>query len=247
MKRPLPVFIFLAVTFNSYAQCTPDLSCLAAGASNGVCPSSGLDTGTVGVFYSETVSVRIPEDGSDFGQPLTTIQHVDITSVDSLAPGLSYVCNPPSCHFPGNSEGCIVVSGNPTTAWDHKMTVHAMAYVKILFVNTSQAQTLGGFYSVILNPSGIETLEKERYEVGQNNPNPFNTETTISFTCIDNADVELKIFNMLGDLVFSRNLHSDKGLNTVELKADLFKPGIYIYSIGDNLNKSTRKMIVTGN
>jgi hypothetical protein len=191
------------------------------------------------------VSVKVPADGSDFGQPLTTIQHVDIVGVDSLAPGLSYTCNPPSCKFPGNSNGCILVSGTPTTAWDHKMTVHAMAYVKILFVNTSQPQTLTGFYSVVENLAGIENIGMYDVELGQNTPNPFNDITSIAFTAGNANEVDLNIYNMLGSLIHTQKIDTKTGLNTITLQAELFIPGIYIYSIGNKGNVSVRKMIVT--
>jgi hypothetical protein len=248
MKRSLLFFVFfLILSFNSIGQCTPDLSCLAPGANSGYCPAEELDTGTVGSFYSEMVSIKVPEDGTDFGQPLTTIQHVKIVSVDSLAPGLSYTCNPPSCDFPGNSNGCILIQGTPTTVWDHKMTVHAMAYVRIIFVNTTQPQTITGFYSVVRNLTGVESSDIQKFDVSQNIPNPFSNETEISFNAPDNNELTFKVMNMLGAVVYEKRIKPQTGLNSIILLAEMFTPGSYIYSLGNDQHTLIRKMIITRN
>jgi hypothetical protein len=240
----LLLLLFLA-SLCVHSQCTPDLSCLPAGANSGYCPNHELDTGTVGVAYSQIVSIKVPANGADFGQPLTTIQHIDIVSVDSLAPGLTYTCNPPNCKFPGNSNGCILVSGTPTVAWDHKMTVHAMAYVKIFFVNTTQPYTLTNFYSVVENPAGINELGLQQLGMAQNNPNPFGTETIISFNSPDGEELELKVFNMLGASVYKQKLQPQKGNNEIRFSAENLSPGSYIYSIGNDKYSAIKKMMIS--
>lgn len=240
----LLVLLFNLLSLNLIAQCTPDVSCLPAGSTSGICPSSELDTGTVTIPYSEVVSMKIPADGSDFGQPLTTILHVDIVSVDSLAPGLSYTCNPPGCVFPGNSTGCILVQGIPTTAWDHTMTVHAKAYVRILFINSTQPQTLTGFHSVVLHPAGIESIADLKFEVEQNSPNPFNEETTINFFSPDDGEAKFRVMDLLGNVIYFESLKPDRGLNAIRLSANLFSTGVYIFSIQSDAGTISRRMIV---
>lgn len=246
MIRTALLFLFIVLAFQGSAQCTPNLSCLASGANSGVCPSSGLDTGTVGMPYSEVVSLKIPADGSDFGQPLATILHVDILSVDSLAPGLTYSCSASGCSFPGNSTGCILVHGTPTSAWDHKMTVHAKAYVRILFVNTSQPQTLSGFYSVILNPSGIVSSPFTQFELEQNNPNPFDEATAIRFSSAEHTQLDFKVFDMMGALVYERKVEVQQGENLINLEAGSFAPGLYVYSLGNEQHTAFKRMVIMG-
>jgi hypothetical protein len=191
--------------------------------------------------------VRVPEDGSDFGQPLTEIQRIEIVSVDSLAPGLSYTCNPPSCKFTGNSEGCILVSGTPTMAWDHKMTVHAMAYVKILFVSTTQPQTLTGFYSVVENVASIAEHQNGEFELMQNYPNPFSIETEITFSTIDKNDFEFQIYDLTGRLVYTRQIKAERGLNQISFNAAELSPGAYSYILQNKQQRSIRKMMIIRN
>jgi hypothetical protein len=245
MIRKLLFLVSVISSVHVQSQCTPDLSCLATGATSGYCPQSELDTGTVGVPYSDVVSVRVPEDGSDFGQPLTTILHLDIVSVDSLAPGLTYSCNPSGCSFPGGTDGCIKVFGTPTTAWDHKMTVHAMAYVRIIFVNTSQPQTLSGFYSVVLNPSGVLSLENEHFEVSQNSPNPFNSSTEVIVSSDVPKKLQMKVFDLFGKLIMEKELDIQQGNNRVSIDAEQLSPGVYMYSLGNDKESAVRRMVVS--
>ncbi|HEX8517588.1 MAG TPA: T9SS type A sorting domain-containing protein [Bacteroidia bacterium] len=245
LKKHLLFAVLTSLVNLLTAQCSPDVSCLPPGAGSGICPNHELDTGTVGEYYSQTVSIKVPANGADFGQPLTTIQHVDITGVDSLAPGLGYTCNPPNCKFPGNSTGCIVVSGIPTTAWDHKMTVHAMAYVSIFFVNTSQPQNFTNFYSVIENVAGIGDAGNNRFDLSQNSPNPFQGETEIRFSSPDHSVVDITVFDPVGTRVYKTQVSAVRGLNTVRFKAENFSPGVYFYSVSGPHGTLTRKMIVS--
>src|ERR1043165_9608424 len=79
----------------SIAQCTPDISCIPGSTPYGICPDSatGLAIGTVGVPYNQLVSIKVPSDPSSFGAPAGTgLTSIEIGSVDSLAPGLTYTC-----------------------------------------------------------------------------------------------------------------------------------------------------------
>jgi hypothetical protein len=138
------------------------------------------------------------------------------------------------------------VHGTPTTAWDHKLIVHAKAYVRILFVNTTQAQTLSSFYSVVLDPAGIMSMDAQAFEVGQNSPNPFNAMSEIGYTSPDGAKISFRVFDVLGTLVYEKSLDPQPGANTITLHADEFSPGIYTFSLGNSRYNAVRRMVVTG-
>ena len=184
MIKKLLFSVVLTTSFcvaHSFAQCTPDVSCVPPGQTYGICPDSttGLPYGTVGVLYNSDVSMMVPPDGTDFGQPGVTIVSIDITSVDSLAPGLSYVCNPGSCSFPGNSNGCIHITGTPSVVWNHQILVNAMAHGTIGGFPLSLPQTNSQYRSVVLPAAGIETLDLTKFDVDQNSPNPFSDRSEI--------------------------------------------------------------------
>ena len=79
----------------------------------------------------------------------------------------------------------------------------------------------------------------------QNYPNPFNPSTKISFTIPLDTDVNLGIYNVLGELVV--NLVSDylkAGYYEYQFNAAKLASGIYIYRIKAGDFISSKKMVL---
>ena len=87
--------------------------------------------------------------------------------------------------------------------------------------------------------------DKINFELGVNYPNPFNGYTIIPIN-IDNArDVELKVFNILGQKVASlKKSNLDEGVHQLIFNAEDFNlsSGIYFYAFAENLS-SIKKMV----
>ncbi len=248
MKKLLSVILISAAGLSgAYAQCTPDISCIPASTHYGICPDSatGIAAGTVGVPYTQRLSMKVPTDGSDFGYPTATIVSIDINSVDSLAPGLSYTCVPAGCSFPGGSNGCILITGTPTTVWNKTIVVHATAHATIFGIPASLPQTNSQYKSVVNAATGIEALDLEKFDVAQNKPNPFSFSSEINFSSVTPETVEFRVFNMLGSVVYSKTIKAEKGVNTIVLDAAAFPEGIYMYSLKNSSKTITKRMIVT--
>lgn len=247
IKTLLFTFLFSSTAIIATAQCTPDVSCVPAGKTYGICPDSttGLKSGTVGVPYTETVSLMIPANGADFGQPSATVKDVQITSVDSLAPGLTYTCVPVNCTFPGSSNGCVLISGTPTQVWNKQIIVKATAHITIGGAPISYPQEFKQYRSIVTSQTGIDQLSQTKFDVGQNIPNPFNGKSEIHFTVLSNESVDFKVYNMLGAIIYSSNFKAERGINTIVIEANSFAPGVYIYSIGNSAHTITKRMIVS--
>ncbi len=243
MKRLLFTFLFATSGVIGYAQCTPDVSCVAAGKTYGVCPDSavGLKEGVVNVPYSETVSLMIPKDGTDFGAPIP-ITNIQLISVTGLAPGLSYTCSAVDCKFPGNSTGCALISGTPTQVWNQPLVVKVRA---TLSIGGSIDRDLTGYSSIVTAPTGIESFNQTKFEVAQNAPNPFNGKSEIHFNAVSNTNIDFKVYNMLGAVVYSNSFRAEKGQNTITLEASSFAPGVYVYSVATASQTITKRMIVS--
>jgi len=81
--------------------------------------------------------------------------------------------------------------------------------------------------------------------VYQNNPNPFTDETAISFVLPESNDVEIKVTDAMGKVVFKKWQAFEKGVNTLTLRStDLHNKGVLYYSIKVNDEIVTRKMIL---
>ncbi|MBK7183295.1 MAG: T9SS type A sorting domain-containing protein [Bacteroidetes bacterium] len=88
---------------------------------------------------------------------------------------------------------------------------------------------------------------KGRLKVGQNFPNPFNQITTINLSLSTTANVQIIIYNSLGQIVSkSVNSNYSKGNHSLSISADNLENGIYTYFvIIDNQNSFSGRMIVS--
>lgn len=97
----------------------------------------------------------------------------------------------------------------------------------------------------------ISTVTVHSYSLSQNYPNPFNPLTVISYSIPTESKVNIKIYNLMGQLVNELvNGTKNEGAYEIRFDASAYSSGIYFYTINaDALNgcdsyTSTRKMIL---
>jgi len=106
-----------------------------------------------------------------------------------------------------------------------------------------QVQALDYFGIVV----GVEeeSLNPTEFALAQNYPNPFNPTTTISFSLAQKSDVNLKVYNLLGQEVMTLvNGVQNAGVHTVDFNASQLSSGVYFYTISAGDFVSTKKMIL---
>ncbi|MFI5144093.1 MAG: T9SS type A sorting domain-containing protein [Ignavibacteria bacterium] len=112
-------------------------------------------------------------------------------------------------------------------------------------VNTEIINSGQGHY----NPLGIHgkiPVITENYALSQNYPNPFNPETNIKFSIPGSGNVTLKIYDILGNLVYTLvNGYLDAGSYNYEFSGANISSGIYYYKLTAGNFSETRKMILT--
>ena len=100
-------------------------------------------------------------------------------------------------------------------------------------------------------PASTVNVENENtfelcYQLEQNYPNPFNPETTISFSLKEEQEVDLSIYNLLGEKVV--NLcegRYDAGSYNIKFNAKNLSSGIYFYTLNlKDANKQLSKKMV---
>ncbi len=83
------------------------------------------------------------------------------------------------------------------------------------------------------------------YNLSQNYPNPFNPETTIEFAIAKAGDVEIQVYNLLGQNVFTvLNEKMNAGRHQVKFDGMTLSSGIYFYTIKSGDFFKTRKMLL---
>jgi hypothetical protein len=78
-------------------------------------------------------------------------------------------------------------------------------------------------------------------------PNPFSENTAIQFDLKADELVEVFVYNLKGELVFSESNNFSKGFNKVELESSVFKQnGIYFaqLKIGNKVFQSERIILL---
>jgi len=110
---------------------------------------------------------------------------------------------------------------------------------------TARYYEAGGKDSItIVNVENIDNMPSE-YALDQNYPNPFNPSTTIQYSLKESGNVDLSVYNTLGQKVLSLvNEHQNVGSRSVKFDASHLASGIYIYRIKANNFMASKKLLL---
>ncbi|MFO7445925.1 MAG: T9SS type A sorting domain-containing protein, partial [Ignavibacteriaceae bacterium] len=87
----------------------------------------------------------------------------------------------------------------------------------------------------------VENIDK--YELNQSYPNPFNSYSIISYTLPEDQHVELKVYDILGNLVTELvNENVSTGYHEISFNAAGLPSGMYFYTIKTERFTETRKI-----
>ncbi len=79
----------------------------------------------------------------------------------------------------------------------------------------------------------------------QNTPNPVDNSTNIEFNLPNEESVNLKVFNISGQVLVSKNIEGKSGYNDVNItKSELNASGVLFYRLQSSDNTATKKMVV---
>ncbi len=197
IKKLLTAILFSSISIYGFSQCTPDLTITQPG----VYPDSatGLVGGTVGVPYNQVMQVRTFYDSLATIGTITTnfrLDYIEVTNISGLPPGLSYACNPSNCQYQELSNGCLLISGTPTTAGSYTLVVDLIAYGNLTQLgNLAISQPfVVDYYVINIGTTGVaEMLPSNKFDVLQNNPNPFDDKSSIYFNSVRTESVNFKV------------------------------------------------------
>ncbi|NUN70465.1 MAG: T9SS type A sorting domain-containing protein, partial [Bacteroidetes bacterium] len=112
---------------------------------------------------------------------------------------------------------------------------------KVLFERVMAA----GVWNSILNVRSIPAALPSAFALEQNYPNPFNPATTIRFALPQHAEVQLKVYNMLGQEVATlANGPMSAGVHEVPFDASELSSGVYVYRIQAGTFRLAKKMML---
>ena len=250
MKKILLTLTLALAFVGANAQCTPDPQFTLAG----IYPDSatGLSTAIVGQAYDEVITIISPTDTSVtiFGQSISvTVQTIELTSVTGLPPSFSYDCANSICTFSGGSTSCAVLtSPSPTVAEVglHQIIMNTTTTVDAgLFGIQTQDDVIDYYYINVTNATSVVNQFNDfTFDLKDVFPNPVNSNAKIQFISGSSADIVFTVFNYLGEKIEERNIAASRGINNIEINANDYANGMYLYSINNGVKIVSKRMLV---
>ncbi len=239
------VLLFVVSVFVSsqlMGQCVPNTTITVPG----IYPDT-LPVALVGATYNEVIQFKVPVD-TVFQGNNATILSITVTGMIGLPAGFTYACVPSNCVFAGGSNGCAVLTGNPTVAqigqYPLRVTISITGTVIGIPFPITIPDTVSKYTLVISQQTGVQIVKNRNLEVNQNFPNPSVTATTIEFTVPNAALADFKLYNVLGKELYSRTVSARAGKNTINFETRDYEPGIYMYTIKAGDAVVTRRLMI---
>jgi len=221
--------LFLSISI-SHAQCEPDtVTCKDTLQPGEFCPRS-LPDGYVGQPYSEVITILPPSEYNYLGNVVTVLEIV-VQAVKNMPPGLTYEASADTL-LP-DSAYCVLLSGTPETAGIYDLGITVSALVNIPSLGEIKIDSITDDTSVsivIQSGSGLDdpTWNDQLVICG---PNPFNNTTTIRLRSQGIEDAELRVYNLLGGIVYREQMRTSPGINHFGFDGQDLRHGTYIYHI----------------
>ena len=267
MKRILLLFLVsLLSIFTSYSQCTPDFLYTSLGIP-GVYPPpiqipnipvpTGISEGNVGSNYNQTITVIVLQDTTlDVGSFLpaaavaamnlagiSTVMNVGVNyitfDVQGLPNGLSYQCDNSNCEYSSGSDGCIKLSGSPTSSgtfpFDVNMTIN-IQIPTIPGILPSMTVDIPSFTAVTYDLVINETTSLQNFSsYSEIYPNPTKNNITIK----TDSPKQINIYNTIGKLILSEEIDGIYFFNTSKLNR-----GLYLIELSDRNSIENHKLFL---
>ena len=190
--------------------------------------------------------------------PITAnVETIIITNVLGLPSGLEIACNPPSCEFvPEDSLVCAYIFGTADESnapGEYPLSLEGEIKTNITTITFEQLFILlqAGSYSLTLEPNGSPTCTVVATEEPLNDhvrietaPNPFTDFTTIQIHSDITDELELNVYNLLGEQVHAQTIFVSSGTNSVEFDGSRLAVGVYHFTFTDGQSILSQKLLV---
>jgi len=229
-------------------------------------PTSSLNAGCVNSYYDQLFTAVVPDSifNVEFNGTVIdlALYSVLVDSIGGLPPGVDYACEPPTCFFEQLMTGCVLFSGVPEEAGVFRPVVYTTTSVNIgvdldLPVNfPSQPEDVievfPGEYRIKICTEAncgdcvvsMDDAFVNALGMRQNVPNPFSTTTAITIDTELSGEFDFKVFNLMGKMVHHEQVMMTIGENTIAFDGSQLQTGMYLYTIGQDNNIATNRMII---
>jgi hypothetical protein len=274
MKKQLLLITAAAfcLVLQSFGQCTPNTAITGTGYYPD--SAQGLPPAYVSVAYNTVVQIKCPTDTviQPYGSIHINYIQLDSVKIDSsgskhfkkFMPNFTYSTSPANGQFvnppspsKNGANGCILITGTavsgqetagPTGNGKYPVIVYFRTNATVPIVGTiNQPGTKTGYFMTVLPASAQGIIEEQsgEFDVYQNVPNPADSHTDISYWTPNTTNVEFRVYDVLGNMVSSRSIHSEAGANKFSFETSTLASGIYLYSLRNGNKTVSKRMIVS--
>lgn len=232
-KLLLTISIITCGLFETKAQCTIVPSCTPT---TGYCStpsaSTALPNGIAGTAYSTVIQISLGTTAVVPGVPVpVAITNAAITSISSLPAGCTATYNPTSGIIAAGANGCIIISGTPTTAGVYTINVNVTVNTQL-----GAGPVVLQYYLTVTASNNIpQYIAQSTLLVVA--PNPAKYELNVS---ADFHNGKVSVIDALGKLVIYQDV-----INTTQTTLDIrhLEKGIYFIQANDGSRVMTKKFI----
>lgn len=271
MRYNLLKIIILLRVF-SFAQTTCSLDPIFISSNKtGIFPDSATNfvQGTVGLEYNQNITVKVPLDTVSLGitfcftrVELTspgTFTNFNLPSGLNLVAGSTVTNSAGNYKYPGNANSCSIISGTPTSAGTYTVQFKVQPFLTTSFTGcpTTPTYTSGSgsltspttlsYYVIKINPSTNVGLKGDLTNKSfglVNLPNPFSEKTTLIFNTIDESNVHIKVYSILGETILDETIKSVYGENSYQINASKWVAGIYLCSVQYKDHREIKRLVL---
>jgi len=252
MKKLLSILIIIFSAQVLFSQCSPDTSIT----SPNIYPDeiTNLPEGFVGQPYVAQIDVLTPLDTSVSLSGINvnvTIDNIELTSVSGLPANFTYLCNPPTCVFPGGTYGCaeIFSTVDPTSTdigyYPLTMTTSTLAINVPLIGSLTQVDTVDYFYIDISNSTAlIEQVNSSTLKILDVYPNPVSDLANFQFVIGNNYSVDFYIIDCMGRIIVNQEIVANRGVNKFQLDLSNLANGLYSYNFKISDKIVSKKLLI---
>lgn len=245
----LPAALLAAKAFAQ--PCTPNP--LYADSVFGIWPdtTTNFAPAMVGVPYSQDLNLIVPLNAQDINPtfPAVVIDSVVFDGVTGLPNGLTVACasqTPAPCTYLPSVLGCGIIQGTPTTVGEYPLSLTVTGYFTLFGTAVPYPITFTG-YRIIVTENTIGIAEAAALSLSgvRTVPNPVSGRASIEFDLSRGAEARVKVFNLLGDELWSYRIMGKAGHNRVPFEASALPEGVYLYKVESGRESFTGRMMVS--
>ncbi len=198
--------------------------------------------GNINQYYEDVYSLNVPDSFTVLTYKVA-INQIKYLGVTDLPHGITAAQNVADSLWLPLTSGCVKLSGTPDTAGTFPITILQSVTVNLLGTPYTVAINNTSYSITIIGGAGVENYNNNDFDVFTDFNGMSSDNVNFSIKSNNSTDVNLQIFALSGQEVYSSKKHLSSGTTKIKVDKHL-NPGIYSLKVDSNKKSVTRKIIV---